>query len=79
LYLALRLAALEMHVEQGRPLPFIADDLFINFDDDRAAAGLKPLGDLSRKTQVIFLTHHDHLLELVKNDVLGRGVKVVTL
>lgn len=78
LYLALRLAALDMHVEQGRPLPFIADDLFINFDDDRAAAGLKALGDLSRKTQVIFLTHHDHLLELV-NNVLGKEVNVVTL
>ncbi|HZW13377.1 MAG TPA: AAA family ATPase, partial [Noviherbaspirillum sp.] len=30
LYLALRLAALELHLDQAPPLPFIADDLFIN-------------------------------------------------
>jgi uncharacterized protein YhaN len=78
LYLALRLAALDMHVGQTRALPFIADDLFINFDDRRTAAGLKVLGELSRKTQVLFLTHHDHLLPLI-HEVLGSEVNVVTL
>jgi uncharacterized protein YhaN len=78
LYMALRLAALDMHVGQNRPLPFVADDLFINFDDLRTAAGLKALGELSRKTQVLFLTHHDHLVPLVQK-VLGAEVNVVTL
>jgi uncharacterized protein YhaN len=78
LYLALRLAALDMHVGQARALPFIADDLFINFDDRRTAAGLKVLGELSRKTQVLFLTHHDHLLPLI-HEVLGSEVNVETL
>ena len=35
LYLALRLAAVEEHVRRGHPLPFIADDLLVNFDDGR--------------------------------------------
>ncbi len=48
LYLALRLAALELQVEQGFAMPLIADDLFINFDDRRTAAGLRVLGELSR-------------------------------
>ena len=78
LYLALRLAALELQVEQGFSMPLIADDLFINFDDRRTAAGLKVLGDLSRNMQVVFLTHHDHLVPLAK-EVLGADLNVVQL
>ena len=78
LYLALRLAALEIQIAQGFNMPLIADDLFINFDDRRTEAGLKVLGDLSRSMQVIFLTHHDHLVPLAR-DVLGADLNVVFL
>jgi uncharacterized protein YhaN len=78
LYLALRLAALELQDEQGFSMPLIADDLFINFDDRRTAAGLKVLGELSRSMQVVFLTHHDHLVPLAK-EVLGADLNVVQL
>lgn len=78
LYLALRLAALELQIDQGLNMPLIADDLFINFDDRRTAAGLKVLGDLSRKMQVVFLTHHDHLVPLAR-EVLGSDLNVVLL
>ena len=78
LFLALRLAALELHLAQATPLPFIADDLFINFDDDRSKAGLEALHELSKQTQVIFLSHHDHLLPIVQ-EVFGVGVNVVVL
>jgi uncharacterized protein YhaN len=78
LYLALRLAALEIQVEQGYRMPLIADDLFINFDDERTAAGLKVLGELSRHTQIIFLTHHDHLVPLAQK-VLGDDLNVIHL
>ena len=76
LYLALRLAALELHLEQSLPLPFIADDLFINYDDDRSKAGLEALAKLSEKTQVIFLSHHDHLTPKVK-EIFGENVNIV--
>lgn len=78
LYLALRLAALELQIDQGRQVPLIADDLFINFDDQRTAAGLRVLGELSRRMQVVFLTHHDHLVPLAR-EVLGEGLNVVAL
>ena len=71
-------AALEIQIAQGFNMPLIADDLFINFDDRRTEAGLKVLGDLSRSMQVIFLTHHDHLVPLAK-DVLGADLNVVVL
>ena len=78
LYLALRLAALELHLAQATPLPFVADDLFINFDDARATAGLHALRGLAQHTQVIFLSHHDHLLTMVR-DVFGADVNVIEL
>ena len=78
LYLALRLAALEMQLSQGHALPFIADDLFINYDDRRSKAGLEALARLAEKTQVIFLSHHDHLRPAVQA-VLGQQVNVISL
>ncbi len=78
LYLALRLAALELHLEQTVPLPFIADDLFINYDDGRAKAGFEALAKLSEMTQVIFLTHHEHLVPVAQS-VFGEKLNVVTL
>ncbi|MEJ7931853.1 AAA family ATPase [Ramlibacter sp. AN1015] len=78
LYLALRLAALELHLEQSRPLPFVADDLFVNFDDGRTRAGLQVLKTLSTRTQVLFFTHHTHLVPIVR-EVFGAEVGVVAL
>ena len=69
LYLALRLAAVREAVESGAKLPFIADDLFVNYDDDRAAAGFRELAELAKVTQVLFLTHHEHLLEVAGDAV----------
>jgi uncharacterized protein YhaN len=78
LYLALRLAALELHLQKTIPLPFIADDLFINYDDGRAKAGLQALAQLSESTQVIFLTHHEHLVPVAQS-VFGDRLNVVNL
>ncbi|WP_081130111.1 ATP-binding protein [Metallibacterium scheffleri] len=49
LYLALRLAALELHMESGTTLPVIADDLLINCDDERAASSLKAFARLGQR------------------------------
>ncbi len=67
LYLALRIAALEHYFEQAEPLPFVADDLFINFDNARAAAGFQVLGQLAERCQVLFFTHHEHLVDLARS------------
>jgi chromosome segregation protein len=64
LYLALRVAAIEHHAAKAEPLPFIADDLLVHFDDTRAAAAIALLAELGRATQVILFTHHDHIAAL---------------
>jgi uncharacterized protein YhaN len=78
LYLALRVAAIEEYLDHAEPMPFIADDLFINFDDKRAAAGFRVLGELAKKTQVLFFTHHEHLLEVARK-ALGVRIDATTL
>jgi uncharacterized protein YhaN len=78
LYLALRVAAIEDYLDHAEPMPFIADDLFINFDDKRAAAGFRVLNELAKKTQVLFFTHHQHLLEVAQK-ALGTAVAAVPL
>lgn len=69
LYLALRLASLETYLKNNEPMPFIVDDILIRFDDERATAALQVLAELSTKTQVIFFTHHQHLVELAETNV----------
>lgn len=69
LYLALRLAVVEQSIAAGIRLPFLADDLFINFDDDCATAGLQVLAELATKTQVRFFTHHAHLAGIARTVV----------
>ena len=78
LFLALRIAALEDYLKHAQPLPFIADDLFVNFDDRRAEAGLRVLGDLAKNCQVLFFTHHDHLVTLAES-ALPQPMSVVRL
>ena len=78
LYLALRVAAIEDYLDRSDALPFVADDLFVNFDDRRAGAGFRVLGELARKTQVLFFTHHVHLLDIAR-EALGGSLSVVDM
>ena len=78
LYLALRIASIEDYLERADALPFVADDLFINFDNDRAGASFEVLSKLSEKTQVLFFTHHLHLLEIAKETLEG-SISIVDL
>jgi len=73
LFLALRLAAVEQSVAAGVRLPFLADDLFVNFDDERSEAGFRVLAKLAQSTQVLFFTHHPHLAAIARS-VVGAGL-----
>jgi uncharacterized protein YhaN len=76
LYLALRLATLEKYLAHGEPLPFVVDDILINFDDRRSEATLKVLAELSKSTQVILFTHHERLRDMAGALRNGAGVFV---
>ena len=63
LYLALRLASLEKYMESAEPMPFIVDDVLVDFDDARSQAALNAVAELAEKTQVIPFTHHSQVVE----------------
>ncbi len=69
LFLALRLASLERYAEKYTPYPLLLDDILVNFDDRRSSAALRILQTISQKTQILFFTHHPHLVELAKQTV----------
>jgi uncharacterized protein YhaN len=75
LFLALRLAAIERQVAGQGPMPLVVDDIVINFDDASAAATFRVLAGLSHRTQVLFFTHHQHLLERAA-EAVGAGAFV---
>jgi len=76
LYLALRLASLEQHVKSGTILPFIVDDILIEFDDDRARAALEILSEASGLTQILYFTHHGHVVEMAKQTLSASSLAV---
>ncbi|MCB2183604.1 MAG: AAA family ATPase [Desulfobulbaceae bacterium] len=63
LYLALRLASLKWRHRMNEPLPFIVDDILINFDDERTSVTLQILSELAEKNQIILFTHHRQVLQ----------------
>ncbi|WP_456385068.1 AAA family ATPase [Desulfolithobacter sp.] len=77
LYLCLRLASLLKRARDGQSMPFIADDILINFDDDRSRATLNLLAEVGRKNQIILFTHHQRMIELA--DQLDHPVHIHSL
>ena len=76
LYLALRLATLEWRLKSHEPMPFIIDDILINFDDDRSQATLNALAGLAVKNQVILFTHHRRIVEQAERLDIGGSVHI---
>ena len=58
LFLAFRLSSLENYSIATEPLPFIADDILVHFDDERSKSTLKMLAEFGKTNQVLLFTHH---------------------
>jgi len=66
LYLALRIAAYQDYCKTREPLPFVADDIMESFDEQRTEATLKLLNEMAKQGQIIYLTHHRHVLDIAQ-------------
>jgi len=55
------------------------DDALVNFDNARARAALKVLGNLGARTQVIFFTYPQHMVNLAKEAVDARMLHIQEL
>lgn len=79
LYLSLRLAALDVYLERHGAFPVILDDILVHFDDERSAVALEILAELSERTQVIFFTHHAHLLDVARETLSESQLDAIQL
>ena len=66
LYLALRLAALELRHASHPQMPLVLDDVLVTSDDARAANILRALARFAERGQVLLFTHHRHLIEVAR-------------
>ncbi|MCT0225602.1 YhaN family protein [Synechococcus sp. CS-1328] len=76
LFLALRLATIELQKDQQDPLPFVVDDILVGFDDRRSKACLDVLSEFARKTQVLVFTHHSMVAQAANELGEEKGVFV---
>ena len=74
LFLALRLAGLELHLADHAPMPLILDDLLVHFDDERALCALTALHAFGQRSQVLLFTHHSHLAQLAERHWGKNGI-----
>ena len=78
LFLALRLAYLEDFAKNAEPIPFIGDDVFTSFDEERTANGLAALAAIGDRIQPILFTHHRHVVEIARAK-MGKAVDVIEM
>jgi exonuclease SbcC len=71
LYLALRLAALDIRRTEDVQMPLVLDDVLITSDKPRSGNILRALAHFAKKGQVIVFTHHEFLIDLA-NKVLAK-------
>ena len=69
LYLALRLAALELRRASHPQMPLVLDDVLITSDDVRVANILRALARFAEGGQVMLFTHHRHLVDLARAEL----------
>ncbi len=79
LYLALRLAALDLRRASHPHMPLVLDDVLITSDDERAANILSALARFSEGVQVLIFTHHRHLIDVARAALGGQALAVHTL
>lgn len=76
LYLAIRLAYIQHYCQGAEPLPIVMDDVLVNFDPERAKQTMQVLAEIANDIQIIFLTCHQHMVELV-SDILPASKPII--
>ncbi|QYR23530.1 hypothetical protein KZ483_11790 [Paenibacillus sp. sptzw28] len=70
LYLSMRFALAD-EAAATADLPMILDDLFVNFDRPRLEGAIHVLKELSSRRQLVLLTCHDHVCDLLAEKLPG--------
>lgn len=67
LYLSLRIALLMTAENVGRAIPIMADDILVNFDEERRRGAVRALRELAVRRQVILFTCHEEIVRLMQD------------
>ena len=79
LWLALRIAVIEDHLDRGIVAPVVFDDVLVNVDDAWAEGLFRVLHTLAKRTQVVMFTHHQHLEQVARTALGAEGLTVARL
>ena len=79
LYLSLRVAVSETVLKGNEYLPFIFDEPFAQYDDERTENALRLIGELSKRQQVIIFTCKQREVELISNLSPDLSCKICSL
>ncbi len=79
LFLALRLATIELTLDTAEPIPMVMDDVLVHFDTERARATLQVLSEFAQRNQVLLFTHLDRDRELAQALAAEGGAQVLDL
>jgi uncharacterized protein YhaN len=66
LYLCLRLALAEDLADRAPQLPFVMDDVLVNFDPQRCRRLAELLAEVAQDHQLLYFTCHPHTVELLE-------------
>lgn len=72
LYLAVRLAICDLVLPKEKSVPLVLDDALSSFDDERMAAALDVLMEMSRERQILFFTCHRREAAYLRSAYPGR-------
>jgi uncharacterized protein YhaN len=68
LFLSLRMALVGLYARRGATMPFVLDDVLVNFDSERGRAAAAVLRDFAAAGhQLLVFTCHDHLATLFES------------
>ncbi len=79
LYLALRLAALDLRRASHPHMPLVLDDVLITSDEERTANILRALARFAEGGQVMVFTHHRHLIDVAREALGDQALAVHNL
>jgi uncharacterized protein YhaN len=74
LFFSLRLASIVNYFDTHEPIPLVIDDIMMTFDNERSLVAFEILGEIAKKTQVLYFTHHSHHKDLAKLALNGNCV-----
>ena len=72
LYLAVRLAICDMVLPKEKAIPLVLDDALTSFDDDRCAAALDYLMELSRERQILLFSCQEREGDYLRRNYPGQ-------